>query len=112
MTMPEQISNHRLGAFIYGFVSGVGLIMIVWGLASITTLRSTNLIMNIGLILLGVALFAGGSCREAYLRGNLSVLSEGRAQANHNRSTRSVADKPLTEQIIGPAEEIELQKRH
>lgn len=109
--MPEQISNHRLGAFIYGFVSGVGLIMIVWGLASITTLQSTNLIMNIGLILLGVALFAGGSCREAYLRGNLSVLSEARVHGDRNRPIRSATNSLLTEQLI-PPEEVKSRNPH
>jgi hypothetical protein len=109
--MPEQISNHRLGAFVYGFVSGVGLIMVIWGLASITTLPSTNLMMNIGLVMFGVALFAGGSCREAYLRGNLSVLSEGRADAERNRSTRPVTNSLLSEQLV-PPEEVTSRKAH
>ncbi len=85
--------------------------MVIWGLASITTLPSTNLMMNIGLVMLGVALFAGGSCREAYLRGNLSVLSEGRADADHNRATRPVTNSLLSEQLV-PPEEVTSRKSH
>lgn len=103
--MPEQISNHRMGAFVYGFLSGVGLIMIVWGLASVTALPSTNLFMNIGLVLFGVTLFACGSCREAYLRGNLSAVSDRRNDAKQNRPHRPSAESLISEQIIGNTEE-------
>ncbi len=78
--------------------------MIIWGLASIAMLPSTNLIMNIGLVLFGVILFAGGSCREAYLRGNLSMLPEDHAysQRNHQETANLIS-----EQIIEDPEEIE-----
>jgi len=107
--MSERISDHRLGAFIYGFISGTGLIMIIWGLATITMLPSANLMMNIGLVLFGVTLLACGSCREAYLRGNLSVLPKAHIRA---KGSRPAAANLISEQIIGIPEEIELQKSH
>ncbi len=70
--MHTEIKNHRLSAFVYGFMSGLGLILINWGLASIIALPLRSSTIYVGLILLGVFLFAGGSCREAYLRGSLS----------------------------------------
>ncbi len=102
--MSKQISYHRLGAFIYGFLCGVGLIMIIWGLASIAMLPSTNLMMNIGLVLFGVVLFAGGSCREAYLRGNLSMPPEDHVYPK--RSSQESANF-ISEQIIEDPDEIE-----
>ncbi|MFQ6067963.1 MAG: hypothetical protein ACE5KD_00310 [Candidatus Bathyarchaeia archaeon] len=54
-------------------MSGLGLILIMWGLASVVALPSSSSTIYIGIILLGVILFATGSCREAYLRGSLSV---------------------------------------
>lgn len=68
-----DIKNHRLGAFVYGFLSGLGLVLIIWGLASLIALPSRSAIMYIGLTMFGVLLFATGSCREAYLRGSLSL---------------------------------------
>ena len=110
--MPEQISNHRMGAYVYGFLSGVGLIMIIWGLASIASLPSTNLWMNVGLVLFGVALLACGSCREAYLRGNLSAIPATRINANGSRSPQPSIASLVSEQIIGSPEEIVSQKSH
>lgn len=107
--MSGQISDHRLGAFMYGFISGTGLIMIIWGLATITMLPSANLMMNIGLVLFGVTLLAVGSCREAYLRGNLSVLPEAHIRAKGNRPATT---NLISEQIIGNPEEIESRKSH
>jgi len=66
-----DLANHRLGAYVYGFLSGVGLMLIIWGVASIVLLPSRNFMLSIGLTLLGVGLFAGGSCREADLRSDL-----------------------------------------
>ena len=105
--MSTTIKHHRLGAFIYGFLSGTGLIMIIWGLASVTMLPSTNLLTNVGLTLFGVVLFACGSCREAYLRGSLVTSSEAsvRRQPNQPRAV-----DPVSVQIIGGPEELEEQK--
>lgn len=105
--MSTAIKHHRLGAFIYGFLCGTGLIMIIWGLASVTMLPSTNLLTNVGLTLLGVVLFAGGSCREAYIRGSLMASSE--AHIRKQRSRPKTVD-PVSAQIIGSPEELEEQK--
>jgi hypothetical protein len=112
MTMPERISDHRLGAFIYGFLSGIGLIMIIWGLASITMLPSANLMMNIGFVLFGVTLLACGSCREAYLRGNLSVLPDTHVHAKSRQTIRPTTANLVSEQIIGTPQETDPQKAH
>ena len=112
MTMPERISDHRLGAFIYGFLVGVGLLMVIWGLASVALLPSTYLIMNIGLVLFGVTLLACGGCREAYLRGNLSAIPESRNHAERNPSSRPSPTGLISEQIIGTSKEIESQEPH
>lgn len=109
MYLPTEIENHRLGAFIYGFLSGVGIIMIIWGLASIAMLPSTHLMTNIGLTFFGVTLFVGGSCREAYIRGNLSMSSE---VYRRTQSKRSDAAKLISEQIIEKPTEDELQEAH
>lgn len=95
--LSREIGNHRLGAFIYGFLCGVGLIMVIWGLASIAMLPSANLMMNIGLTLFGVMLFAVGSCREAYLRGNLTAPP--RAYMHKQRNQPETANF-ISEQII------------
>ena len=107
INLPSEIENHRLGAFIYGFLSGVGIIMIIWGLASIAMLPSTHLLTSIGLAFFGVALFAGGGCREAYIRGNLSVSSE---VYRRKQSKQSDAAKLISEQIIKKPTEDELQE--
>ena len=109
INLPSEIENHRLGAFIYGFLSGVGIIMIIWGLASIAMLPSTHLITNIALAFFGVALFAGGSCREAYIRGNLSMSSE---VYKHKQSKQFDTTKLISEQIIKKPTEDELQEVH
>lgn len=105
VNLSTDTKNHRMGAYIYGFLSGVGLILIIWGLASITMLPSRYLMMNISLTLFGVILFACGSCREAYLRGNLS------APAKIYNSTENLHEKThlISEQIKNP-EEDESQK--
>ncbi len=83
--------------------------MIIWGLASVAMLPSTYLVTNIGLTFFGVALFAGGSCREAYIRGNLSVSSQVNKQRQNKRSK---AGKLISEQIIEKPTEDELQKTY
>jgi hypothetical protein len=99
--MSKQISYHRLGAFIYGFLCGIGLVMIIWGLASIAMLPSANL-MSIILILFGVVLFASGSCREAYLRGNLSMPPVDHI---HVKRDKLETTNPISEQVVGYPEE-------
>ncbi len=95
--LQKDIANHRLGAFIYGFLGGLGLMLIVWGLNSIVLMHSVNLMINIGLTLFGVALFSGGCCREAYLRGNLS-----RPSGIYLRTPHSLPETPnlISEQIV------------
>lgn len=102
--LPTEIKNHRLGAYIYGFLSGVGLLMIIWGLASVAILPSAYLMTNVGLILFGVALFAGGACREAFLRGNLSIAERAypRAAVDDAETAEVVA-----EQIVECPREVE-----
>ncbi|MDH5495433.1 MAG: hypothetical protein OEY24_07020 [Candidatus Bathyarchaeota archaeon] len=107
--MSADTKSHRMGAYIYGFVSGVGLILIIWGLASIAMLPSRYLMINIGLTLFGVALFACGSCREAYLRGNLSVPLK---VYKHTQRNQHETANLISEQIIENPEEVESQKTH
>ena len=110
--MPERITDHRLGAFIYGFLVGIGLLMVIWGLASVALLPSGYLMMNIGLVLFGVTLLACGGCREAYLRGNLSAIPESRIHAERNRPSRPSTTGLVSEQVIGTPEEIASQESH
>ncbi|UCE95252.1 MAG: hypothetical protein JSV51_05830 [Candidatus Bathyarchaeota archaeon] len=93
--MSTEIKNHRLGAFVYGFMSGLGLVLIIWGLATIVALPSSSSSMSIGIILLGVLLFAMGSCREAYIRGSLSLpLSQHKGISTiRNRSSARNSDQ-------------------
>lgn len=82
---------------MYGFMSGFGLILIVWGLTSITSLPSGNTGLSIGFALLGVLLFAYGSCREAYLRGGISMQVKTRTR--NAPSTRQI-EQTQTEKAI------------
>jgi hypothetical protein len=107
MYMSKAIKDHRLGAFIYGFLSGSGLSMIIVGLASIVVLPNLNLTMNIGLTTIGVLLFACGSCCEAYLRGSLAVPS--RVYMQQQQKQPETADGISTQIIESPAE-LEEQK--
>ena len=68
-----KVNDHRLGAFVYGFLSGLGFILIVWGVASISWMPSRSPTIFVGITLFGVVLLSVGSCREAYLRGSLSL---------------------------------------
>jgi len=107
--MSKAIKDHRLGAFIYGVLSGSGLVMIICGLASIIVLPSLNLVINIGLTTIGFLLFASGSCCEAYLRGSLAVPSKLYKQRQRNQP--KTADGISTQIIENPAE-LEEQKTH
>ena len=89
-----EIRNHRLGAFVYGFMSGLGLIMIMWGLASVITLPTRSSNIYVGLILFGALLFAGGSCREAFLQGGLSVQPSIREKTPAPRVKPATSLKP------------------
>jgi hypothetical protein len=93
----REIKNHRLGAFVYGFMSGLGLILIIWGLASIIALPSRNSLTYIGLILFGVLLFAGGSCREAYLRGSLTTELNIHGKPSIKQAPPTASSKPKTQ---------------
>lgn len=104
--LSTDLVNHRLGAFIYGFLCGVGLILIIWGVASIAMLPSGTLLTSISLTLFGVALFAVGSVREAYLREMLSMESKVHMQ----KRSLSEPTNLISEQIIEDPEEVELQK--
>lgn len=97
MYLQTEVSNHRLGAFLYGFLSGLGLMLIVAGLNSIIMMHSTNLLLNLGLTFFGVALFSGGCCREAYLRGNLSRASK---VYDHMQRNRPETANLISEQIV------------
>ena len=108
MYLQTEIAKHRLGAFIYGFLGGLGLMLTAWGLSSIVMMHSTNLMLNIGLTLFGVALFSGGCCREAYLRGGLVRPSNIYAHTQHNRPETA---NLISEQIIEKPE-VELQKNY
>jgi hypothetical protein len=70
--LQSEIEENRLGAYVDGFLSGLGLVLIIWGLASIVTVTATASAGTIGLVLLGVVIFAGGGFREAYTWGRLS----------------------------------------
>jgi len=105
--MSKAIKEHRLGAFIHGFLSGAGLAMIICGLASIVMLPTLNLMINVGLTFIGVLLFACGSCCEAYLRGSLAVSSMVPMQ--QQRKQLETADG-ISTQIIESPEELEEQK--
>ena len=107
--MSKAIKAHRLGAFIYGFLCGSGLVMVICGFASIVMLPSLNLMINVGLTVIGALLFASGSCSEAYLRGSLAVPS--RVYMKRQRNQPETAGGISTQIIESPAE-LEEQKTH
>jgi len=83
--------------------------MIIWALASIAMLPSTNLMMNIGLTLFGVVLFAIGSCREAYLSGN---LAEPPKAYIHTQRNRPETTDLVSAQIAENSAEVEEQETY
>jgi hypothetical protein len=107
--MSKAIKYHRLGAFIYGFLCGSGLITFICGLAAIVMLPSLNLMINSGLTVIGALLFACGSCCEAYLRGSLAVPSKRYMQQARNQPKRA---NGISTQIIETPAELEEQKTH
>jgi len=96
--LSREINDHRLGAFVYGFLSGLGLILIMWGVASISWMPSRNPTMFIGIILFGVILFSVGSCREAYLRGSLSLQPSTKKTPQSTRKETTYSSPMLKEQ--------------
>jgi hypothetical protein len=93
--MPSEISNHRKGAYIYGFLSGIGLIMLAWGIVWVIGSPTRNLAAFIALTLFGVSLFAFGSCREAYLRGSLSMASTPATDNNQEPLAVTSTQEPI-----------------
>lgn len=77
--MSKDVSNHRLGAYVYGFLSGIGLTLLIWGFALISWFPSRNAAEFMAITLSGVFLLAFGGCREAYLRGNLKLANTAAA---------------------------------
>ena len=100
-----EIRNHRLGAFLYGFMGGLGLILIIWGLTSIISLPSRSTTLYLSLTLFGVLLFASSCCREAYIRGCLSVQTNFRETAT-TQTQPAESSKPTkwprTEATVNP----------
>jgi hypothetical protein len=47
--------------------------MLIWGVATISWFPSRNAAAFVAVTLFGVSLLAFGGCREAYLRGSLSI---------------------------------------
>jgi hypothetical protein len=105
--MCETIKDHRLRAFVNGFLLGSGVSMFIVGLASIVVLPSLNLMINIGLTSVGALLFACGSCCEAYLRGSLAVPSRTHIQQQLKQPETSSG--PSAQMIARPVE-LEEQK--
>jgi len=83
--------------------------MFIFGLASIITLPSLNLMMNIGLTTIGVLLIACGSCCEAYRRGNL--VGPSKVTMQRQRSQHEDRSGFSTRVTVNPAE-LEEQKAH
>lgn len=111
--LSKEIANHRLGAFIYGFLSGLGSVMVLWGAASIAVLPIRSLAASILLILLGVGFLASGVCREAYLRGYLLDSPTTRETVSLPYIQPRAEDRvPLTEeQLIEPPIEQEKARK-
>ena len=93
-----------MGAFVYGFLSGLGLVMVMWGVASIAVLPLRSSTASILLILLGVGFFAFGVCREAYLRGYLLDSPRVRETVSSPRIQSPAEDRSplIEEQLIEP----------
>lgn len=93
--MLSEISNHRKGAYLYGFLSGIGLTMLTWGIASVIGSSAPNLATFMALNLFGISLLAFGSCREAYLRGILSVASPSAADRSQKAPVATNAQESV-----------------
>jgi len=93
--LSRDVSNHRLGAYIYGFLSGAGLTMLVWGVASFSWLPTRSTTAFATLIFSGVFLLAFGGSREAYLRGSLSTAQNASASAEREKPLGETGTKEL-----------------
>ena len=92
----NRIESHRLSAFFNGILAGVGLVLIVWSLSSITSLALEEITIYIGLIFIGVIMFAVGGVREAYIWGKFSMKINSQYQAVNQRSTHPKTQKNPT----------------
>lgn len=92
--LQTKIEKHRLSAFINGLLSGLGLILILWGLSSIVTLPSSSATVYIGTILFGVFIFVGGGLREAYIWGRFSAQPTIRKKTPTKRIQPTASSKP------------------
>jgi hypothetical protein len=118
--LQTKIEKHRLNAFINGLLSGLGLILILWGLSSIVTLPSTSVTVYIGTILFGVSIFMSGGLREAYVWGRFSmqlsirrktpatqtkslIPSKPKAQPQQTMTTEQMTEYPVGTQTRGTA---------
>lgn len=100
INLDSIIEKNRLTAFVDGFLGGLGFVLIVWGLASIITLPATSANVYIGLILLGVSMFAGGTCHQAYAWGRISVQPNLQTKVL-TPQTQPVADSESTAEPLG-----------
>lgn len=82
-------------------MSGLGFIIILWGLSSVVALPSSSAITYIAPILFGVLLFTFGSCREAYLRGGLSVQLTTLEKSPTTQTLHSKSSKPTGQSLAG-----------
>ncbi len=111
ISLSTDSEKHRLSAFINGFLSGLGLILIVWGLASLSSELSGSALLYVGLMLFGVLVFVGGGFREAYLWGRFSrqLASTGkilakRAQPFGPSVTTKPTQKTVPDSTVGPVQ--------
>ena len=92
--LDTEAERHRLSAFVNGFLSGLGLILIIWGLASLVYSAARNASIYTGLILFGVSMFAGGGFREAYLWGRFSAQPGIKDKVPTKRTQPTAPSKP------------------
>lgn len=70
--MPSRSERDRINGFINGFLSGLGMTLVVCGLASLVSTPSVAT-FSINLAILGVLALIGGVFREAYTWGRFST---------------------------------------
>ena len=95
--LQTKIENHRLSAFIHGLLSGLGLILIIWGLSSIASPASSSTNIYVGLILFGVLMFVAGGFREAYIWGSFSAQPITQKKTPTKRTQPAVSSKPTSQ---------------
>lgn len=72
MNLPSRSERDRINGFINGSLSGLGITLVIWGLASLGSSPSIAT-GSINLALLGVLALVGGVFREAYTWGRFST---------------------------------------